>query len=71
MSVSDEKFEEIVNDLRRDFDNIEDIIKEEDNIKVIADNDTLWEIFEVLFNGVENIEFNMEKNEKSFLLIKI
>ena len=69
--MSDELFDEIERDLKNDFPNIENIENTPEGIKVSADDNTLWEVFEVLYNGVENIEFNMGKDEDSHILIKL
>lgn len=68
MTLSDELYAEIKEDLENDFPEITTITKEEDTIIIKASQDTLWEIFEVLYNGVENIEFNLD-NEESFITI--
>ena len=62
--------DEIINDLTNDFPSITDLVKEEHSLIIYADEDTLWEIFEVLYKGIDNIEFNMGKDEESHIIIK-
>lgn len=68
MTLSDYLYEEIKTDLKRDYPKIDSIEKDENKIIIRADNDTLWEIFEVLYKGMENIEFNLD-NEDTFIII--
>lgn len=69
--MSDENFEKIKMDLINDFPDITSISETPEGIKIVADDDTLWKVFEVLFNGVENIEFNMGTDDKSYIVMKI
>lgn len=69
--MSDENFEKIKRDLINDFPDITSISETTEGIKIVADDDTLWKVFEVLFNGVENIEFNMGTDEESYIVMKI
>lgn len=69
--MSDESFEKIKMDLINDFPDITSISETTEGIKIVADDDTLWKVFEVLFNGVENIEFNMGTDEESHIVMKI
>lgn len=61
--------DEIVNDLSRDFPSITYIEKREDGVVVYADEDTLWEIFEVLYKGMD-VEFNMGNDDEAHIVIK-
>ncbi len=61
--------EEIITDLKNDFPEIE-IETENDNIIIRADTNTLWEIFEILYKGLDNVEFNMDKDEDNHIIIK-
>ncbi len=63
MTLTDELYSKIKDDLLGDFPGISSITREENSIIIKADNDTLWEVFEVLYNGVENIEFNLDNEE--------
>lgn len=69
ITMSNNLQDEIINDLSNDFPSIT-IKKEEDNLIIYADDDTLWEIFEVLYKGMDDIEFNMGKDEESHIIIK-
>lgn len=62
--------QQIISDLKRDFPKIEEIEANEDNLIIHADNDTLWEIFEVLYKGLDDVEFNMGKDEDTYIIIK-
>lgn len=62
--------DKIITDLKNDFPTI-NITKNEDNITIKADDNTLWEIFEILYNGLDNVEFNMGQDEESYIIIKI
>lgn len=61
--------DEIINDLTKDFPGI-DIEKKDDSLIVRADNDTLWEIFEILYKGLDDVELNMGKEEDAHIIIK-
>ncbi|MDO5825786.1 MAG: hypothetical protein BZ137_07000 [Methanosphaera sp. rholeuAM130] len=63
MTLTDELYEKVKDDLLGDFPTISSITKEENSIVIKADKDTLWKVFEVLYNGVENIEFNIDKED--------
>lgn len=61
--------DQIINDLKRDFPEI--TIKREENTLIIkGDDDTLWEIFDILYRGMDNVEFNMDKEEGNHIIIK-
>ena len=68
MTLTDELYNRVREDLLGDFPGISSIERHEDSIVIKADIDTLWEVFEVLYNGMENIEFNMD-NEESDITI--
>ena len=69
--MSKEKLEnQIINDLKNDFPNII-VEKEENSIVIKADDDTLWEIFDILYKGLDDVEFNMDKAEENHIIIKI
>lgn len=61
----------IINDLKEDFPKIESITENEKEIIIRADEDTLWEIYETLYMGMENLELNLEKDKKSYITIII
>lgn len=61
---------EIINDLERDFPNIKEIKANEDHIIIKADDDTLWEIFEILYKGLDDVELNLGQDEDSHIIIK-
>lgn len=61
----------IINDLKEDFPKIESITENEKEIIIRADDDTLWEIYETLYIGMENLELNLEKDKKSYITIII
>ena len=61
---------QIINDLKNDFPNII-VEKEENSIVIKADDDTLWEIFDILYKGLDDVEFNMDKDEENHIIIKI
>lgn len=63
--------DQIIKDLSKDFPNIKEIQKSENSITIKADDNTLWEIFEVLYKGLDDVELNMGKDEDSHILIKI
>ena len=69
--MSKEKLQnQIINDLKNDFPNII-VEKEENSIVIKADDDTLWEIFDILYKGLDDVEFNMDKDEENHVIIKI
>ena len=69
--MSKEKLQnQIINDLKNDFPNII-VEKEENSIVIKADDDTLWEIFDILYKGLDDVEFNMDKDEENHIIIKI
>ncbi|WP_292473366.1 hypothetical protein [Methanosphaera sp.] len=69
--MSKEKLQnQIINDLKNDFPNII-VEKEETSIVIKADDDTLWEIFDILYKGLDDVEFNMDKDEENHIIIKI
>lgn len=61
---------QIINDLKNDFPNI-NIEKKDNSIIIKADDNTLWEIFDILYKGLDNIEFNMDKNEGNHIIINV
>lgn len=61
---------QIINDLKNDFPNII-IERNENSIIVKADDDTLWEIFDILYKGLDDVELNMDKNEENHIIINI
>lgn len=71
INMSGNIHEIIINDLKEDFPKIESITENEKEIIIRADDDTLWEIYETLYRGMENLELNLEKDEKSYLTIII
>lgn len=71
MTLTPELFEEIRSDLEKDFPKIESIVQEDDKIVINADSDTIWELFEVLYHGVENVELNAGEDEEAFLTITV
>lgn len=70
MTLTLELYKQVKDDLKKDFPDIKDIKKEEDTVIITGNDDILWDIFEILFNGVENIEFNAEKDKEHYLTIK-
>ncbi|MCD7782089.1 MAG: hypothetical protein LUG89_05290 [Methanosphaera sp.] len=66
-----ELYEKIVNDLKNDFPDITISLDGEDIIINANSDDVLWEIFEVLYNGVSNIEFNASKDEYNYLILNV
>ena len=69
--MSKEKLQnQMINDLKNDFPNIV-VEKEENSIVIKADDDTLWEIFDILYKGLDDVEFNMDKDEENHIIIKI
>lgn len=71
INMSSNIHEIIINDLREDFPKIESITENEKEIIIRADDDTLWEIYETLYIGMENLELNLEKDKKSYVTIII
>ena len=69
MTLTSKLFQEISSDLKKDFPEIESIERENNIVIITGCDDVLWNIFEVLFNGVKNIEFNMDKNKTHYLII--
>lgn len=63
--------DEIINDLSTDFPDITMIERTNEGIVIEADDDTLWKIYEVLYNGLNDVELNMGKDEESHIIIKI
>ncbi len=62
--------DEIINDLTKDFPEIQDIEKKDDCLIIRADDDTLWNIFEILYKGLDDVELNMGKDDDSHIIIK-
>ena len=71
INMSGNIHEIIINDLKEDFPKIESITENEKEIIIRADDDTLWEIYETLYIGMENLELNLEKDKKSYITIII
>lgn len=71
MTLTSELYQEIKNDLKNDFPSIKEIKQEDNNIIIKGNDDVLWDIFEVLYHGGRNIEFNAGKNEEHYLIITI
>lgn len=69
--TEDNIYTEIINDLKRDFPDITSITKKEKEIIIKADENTLWEIYETLYKGIENLELNLGKNEESHIILRI
>lgn len=69
MTLTSKLFQEISSDLKKDFPEIESIERENNSVIITGCDDVLWNIFEVLFNGVKNIEFNIDKNKTHYLII--
>ena len=61
--------QQIINDLKQDYPKI-DTTTNENEIIIKADNNTLWEIFEVLYQGLDNVELNLGKEEDAHIIIK-
>lgn len=61
--------DQIINDLKRDFPEIT-IKREENTLIIMGDDDTLWEIFDILYRGMDDVEFNMDKDEGNHIIIK-
>ncbi len=70
MIMSDESplQKQVIRDLKNDFPDIKEIENTSEGIKIVADDDLLWELFEVLYQGIENIELNASKDEKYIIL---
>ena len=69
MNLTHQLYEEISSDLKKDFPDIENIERKDNSIIITGTDDVLWEIFEVLFNGVENIGFMPKKIKHIILLL--
>lgn len=69
MTLTDQLYNSIKSDLEGDFPNITSITKEDNKIVIRADDDTLWDIFDVLYKGMDNIEFNMSPDEEADITI--
>ena len=61
--------DQIINDLKHDFPDI-NIKKEENTIVIHGDDNTLWEIFDILYKGLDNVEFNMDRDEGNHIIIR-
>jgi|GEM_PF-447328 len=62
--------EEIYQDLKKDYEGVEKVTLKDKNVFcVYADDDTLWQIFEDIMDGVKSIEFNAGANEAHYLEI--
>jgi hypothetical protein len=62
--------EEIYQDLKNDYEGVEKVTLKDKNVFCIyADDDTLWQIFEDIMDGVKSIEFNAGANEAHYLEI--
>ncbi len=62
--------DQIINDLKNDFPGI-GVEKGKNCIIIKGDDDTLWEIFDILYKGLDDVEFNMDKEEENHIIIKI
>ncbi len=71
MTLSQKLYQKVCDDLKNDFPEIEDIIKNDNEIIIKGSDDLLWDIFETLYHGVSNIEFNAKKDEEHYLIINI
>lgn len=70
MTLDETLFQDIKNDLLGDFPNITSISREENNVIIKADKDTLWEIYDVLHKGT-NIELNLDRNDDSYISLTL
>ncbi|KAF5076481.1 hypothetical protein [Methanobacterium aggregans] len=62
--------DEIYQDLKNDYEGVEKVTLKDKNVFCIyADDDTLWQIFEDIMDGVTSIEFNAGANEAHYLEI--
>ncbi len=61
---------QIISDLKEDFPDI-DVETDDDNIIIKADDDTLWTIFDILYKGLDNVEFNMDKDNGNHIIINL
>jgi hypothetical protein len=62
--------DEIYQDLKNDYEGVEKVTLKDKNVFCIyADDDTLWQIFEDIMDGVKSIEFNAGANEAHYLEI--
>lgn len=68
---NEELQKQIISDLEKDFPNIKEIKNNENEIIIKADTNTLWEIFEILYQGLSDVELNLDKEEEAHILIKI
>jgi hypothetical protein len=63
---------EIYKDLKGDYDGVERVDMENENVfRVYADDDTLWKIFEDMINDFKSIEFDAGVSELHFLKVVI
>jgi hypothetical protein len=69
--MSSDLQQDIIDDLMRDYPAIKEIERTDNCLIIKADPDTLWEIFEVLYSGMDNVELNLDKNEESHIVINI
>lgn len=66
----DYRADEIYQDLKNDYEGVEKVTLKDKNVFCIyADDDTLWQIFEDIMDGVKSIEFNAGANEAHYLEI--
>lgn len=70
MTLDETLFQDIKNDLLGDFPNITSISREENNVIIKADKDTLWEIYDVLHKGTD-IELNLDRNDDSYISLTL
>jgi len=64
--------DEIYNDIKRDYGDVEKFVMEEGNELVFciyADDDLLWKIFEDWMDEVSSIEFNAGVDEAHYLRV--
>lgn len=60
----------IIDDLKGDFPDIT-VEKGENTLTIHGDDDTLWEIFDILHRGLDDVEFNMAPDEDNHIIIRI
>lgn len=62
--------DEIYQDLKKDYEGVEKVTLKDKNVFcVYADDDTLWQIFEDIMDGVTSIEFNAGSKDPHYLEI--
>lgn len=68
--TNDKLQNQIINDLKNDFPTII-VEKDENSIIIKGDDDTLWDIFDILYGRMDDVEFNMDKDEGNRIIIRI